>query len=99
MNFKINKKTFFILILIIIGDGAIVGTNSTVATDIPAYTIAVGNPVKVIKKRFDDEMISLLEELKWWDKPIEEIDSLIPLLSNSDLATVKEELIRIIRRH
>ena len=47
-----------------IGDGAIVGTNSTVATDIPAYTIAVGNPVKVIKKRFDDEMISLLEELK-----------------------------------
>ncbi|MDE6476650.1 MAG: transferase [Mycoplasmoidaceae bacterium] len=47
-----------------IGDGAIIGLNSTVASDIPPYSIAVGNPAKVIKKRFDDELIKILLKLK-----------------------------------
>jgi len=34
-----------------IGDGAIVGAGSVVAKDIPPWTVAVGNPCKVIKKR------------------------------------------------
>ena len=50
-----------------IGDGAIIGANSVVASNIPAYTIAVGNPCRVIKKRFDDKTIEILENLKWWD--------------------------------
>ena len=75
-----------------IGDGAIIGANSVVAKDIPPYTIAVGNPCKVTKKRFDDELTNLLLKLKWWDKSIEEINALIPLLSCSDLAKVKKEI-------
>lgn len=50
-----------------IGDGAIIGANSVVAKDIDAYSIAVGNPCRVIKKRFDDETISKLLEIKWWN--------------------------------
>ena len=73
-----------------IGDGAIIGANSTVASDIPPYSIAVGNPAKLIRKRFDDETIDLLLALKWWDKPIEEIDGLIPLLTTSDLDRMKK---------
>ncbi len=60
-----------------IGDGAIIGTNSTVASNIPPYCVAVGNPARVVRKRFDDETIELLERLRWWDKPIEEIDALL----------------------
>ncbi|MCQ2792767.1 MAG: CatB-related O-acetyltransferase [Bacilli bacterium] len=80
-----------------IGDGAIIGLNATVAKDIPPYSIAVGNPAHVVKKRFDNEMIKLLEQLKWWDKPINEIDKLIPLLTNSNLKQVKTKLKKLIK--
>lgn len=47
-----------------IGDGAIIGAYSVVAKDIPPYAIAVGNPVRVVKYRFEDEMIDLLLKYK-----------------------------------
>ena len=79
-----------------IGDGAIVGANSVVGSDIPPYSIAVGNPAKVIRKRFDDELVGLMLEFRWWDKSIEEIKSLIPLLSCSDLEKVRTEIKKMI---
>lgn len=54
-----------------IGDGAVIGAGSVVTKDIPPYAIAVGNPAKVIKYRFDEEKIKQLLEEKWWDKEIE----------------------------
>lgn len=52
---------------ITIGDGAIIGARSVVTKDIPPYAIAVGSPAKVIKYRFDKEIIDKLQKLKWWD--------------------------------
>ena len=75
-----------------IGDGAIIGANSVVGRDIPPYTIVVGNPARETRKRFDDELIRLLLAFKWWDKSIEAINQLIPLLTSSDLENVKSEL-------
>mgnify|MGYP002769625562 FL=1 len=75
-----------------IGDGAIIGLNSVVTRDVPPYTIVAGNPAKAVRKRFDDELIDLLLKLKWWDKSVEKINALIPLLSCSDLAKVKQEI-------
>ena len=75
-----------------IGDGAIIGANSVVAEDIPPYSVAVGNPCRVVRKRFDDEMIDLLLEFKWWDKDIEEINKLIPLLGSININEVKDKL-------
>ena len=75
-----------------IGDGAIIGAFSIVGSDVEPYTIMAGNPAKVLRKRFDDELISLLLQFRWWDKSIEEINSLIPLLTCSDLKKVREEL-------
>lgn len=75
-----------------IGDGAIIGANSLVSKDVEPYTIVAGNPIRVIRKRFDDELIDLLECFKWWDKSIEEINNLIPLLTNGDLEKVRAEL-------
>ena len=75
-----------------IGDGAIIGANSVVGRDVEPYTIVAGNPAKIIRKRFDDELIALLLKFKWWDRGIEEIQDLIPILTCSDLERVKKEL-------
>ena len=75
-----------------IGDGAIIGANSVVAADVAPYTIVAGDPARPVRRRFDDELIALLEEFRWWDKSVEEINALIPLLTCSDLAKVKDEL-------
>ena len=75
-----------------ISDGAIIGANSVVGSDVEPYSIVVGNPAKLLRKRFDDELISLMLQFKWWDKSSEEIDSLIPILTCSDLDKVREEL-------
>lgn len=75
-----------------IGDGAIIGANSVVASDVEPYSIVVGNPVKLIRYRFDEELTSLLLKFKWWDEPVEEINALIPILTNSDLDFVKNKI-------
>lgn len=75
-----------------IGDGAIIGANSVVGSNIAPYTIVAGNPAKVIRKRFDEELIDLMLRFKWWDKSITEINELIPILTCSDLEKVREEL-------
>ena len=75
-----------------IGDGAIVGANSVVGSDIDPYTIVVGNPAKVLRKRFDDELIDLILRFKWWDRSIEEINTLISILTCSDSDTVRKKL-------
>ncbi|MBR5082227.1 MAG: hypothetical protein IKX35_07295, partial [Bacteroidales bacterium] len=75
-----------------IGDGAIIGANSVVAKDIPPYSVAVGNPCHVVRKRFDDDLIELLLRFKWWDKSIEEVEDLMPILSCGDLEKVKNEI-------
>lgn len=61
-------------------------------SNVEPYTIVIGNPAKVLRKRFDDELIELMLKFKWWDKNIEEINDLIPLLTCSDLDKVKKEL-------
>ncbi len=50
-----------------IGDGAIIGAGTIVSKDIPAYAIAVGSPVKVIKYRFNEAQIEALLQIKWWN--------------------------------
>ena len=79
-----------------IGDGAIIGANCVVGGNVEPYTIVIGNPARVVRKRFDDELIEMLLNFKWWDKSIEEINELIPLLTCSDLRKVKEEIKNIL---
>lgn len=73
-----------------IGDGAIIGANSVVGSDIKPYTIVAGNPAKFVRRRFDNQLINLLLKLKWWNKSVEEINNLIPVLTNNDIKKVKK---------
>ncbi len=82
-----------------IGDGAIIGLGSVVGHDIEPYTIVAGNPARVIRKRFDDELIGLLQALQWWNKSISEIQQLIPLLTDGDLMRVKKSIIKILEQN
>ena len=75
-----------------IGDGAIIGANSVVGSNIEPYTIVAGNPAKLLRRRFDDELIELMIRFKWWDRNIDEINRLIPILTCSDLDKVKAEI-------
>lgn len=79
-----------------IGDGAIVAAYSVVTKDIEPYTIAGGNPVQCIKKRFDDELIKILLRLHWWDFEPNKLSEFLPMLCNSNLSKVKNYLISIL---
>jgi virginiamycin A acetyltransferase len=77
-----------------IGDGAIIGANSVVGSSVEPYTIAVGNPARPVRKRFGDDLIEIMLQLRWWDLPMEEIQWLIPLLVDANLTHVKQQLLQ-----
>jgi acyl-[acyl carrier protein]--UDP-N-acetylglucosamine O-acyltransferase len=49
-----------------IADGAVIGARSVVVADIPPYAIAIGNPARVKRMRFDNKTIERLQRLRWW---------------------------------
>lgn len=73
-----------------IGDGAIIATNSTVTKNVEPYTIVGGNPAKEIKKRFSQDQIEKLLEIKWWNWEIEKITKNVKKLTSDNF----EELIK-----
>ena len=54
------------------------------------YTLAGGNPARPIRRRFDEELISLLLALRWWDFAPEKLVSFLPILCSDDLETVRK---------
>ena len=68
-----------------IGDGAIVAAKSVVVNDVPAYAIAGGNPAKVIRVRFSDEVIRELVAIAWWNWEIEKITRNLKAIVGADL--------------
>jgi virginiamycin A acetyltransferase len=77
-----------------IGNGARIATRAVVTKDVNPYEIVGGVPAKLIKKRFDDETIELLEKLRWWDKNETDIKKIIPILmtlNKQELKKLSEE--------
>ena len=75
-----------------IGDGAIVAAYSVVTKDVEPYSVVGGNPAHFIKKRFDDELISLLLQWKWWDLEGEKLFESLSILVNPDLGNVRLQI-------
>jgi tetrahydrodipicolinate N-succinyltransferase len=72
-----------------VGNGAVIGANSLVAKNIPSYAIYAGNPARLIRMRFSDDEIKTLQEIKWWDWPLEHISMIIPVLNSNDITALK----------
>lgn len=56
-----------------IGDGCIIYANSNITKDIPPYSIVIGNPGIIVKKRYCDEIIEKLLKIQWWNWSEEKI--------------------------
>lgn len=54
---------------VVINNGSIIAANSVVTKDVPSYAIVAGNPAKVVKYRFDDNIIARFNNIEWWDLP------------------------------
>lgn len=68
-----------------IGDGAVIGAGSVIAKNIPPYSIVVGNPARVIRKRFSGREINKLLQLRWWDWSVEKIRKNAQVLHSPNL--------------
>ena len=79
-----------ILAGVTIGDGAIIGTRALVTRDVAPYTIVGGVPAREIRRRFPEETIAELLALKWWDWPVELIQSNMTALQRGDIRQLKE---------
>jgi len=67
-----------------IGDGAVIGANSVVSSDVPPYAIVGGNPARKIRDRFRPEQIASLQKIRWWDWPEEKLRERATLFLNLD---------------
>jgi chloramphenicol O-acetyltransferase type B len=68
-----------------IGDGAVVAARAVVTGEVRPYAIVGGAPARELRRRFDDEQIEALLELRWWEWPEEKLRASVDLLCSPDI--------------
>lgn len=57
-----------------IGNGAVVGMGAVVTKNVPEYAVVVGNPAKILRYRFSENGIKLIENSNWWNLNLQSIN-------------------------
>lgn len=69
-----------------IGDGAVIAAEAVVTRNVEPYAIVAGNPARLVRKRFDEDTIRRLLEIRWWDWPIDKIKANMATILDTDIA-------------
>ena len=65
-----------------IGHGSIVGARAVITKDVPPFSIVAGNPAKIIRYRFEKNVIDQLLKIEWWNWEKEKVEQNINLLAD-----------------
>jgi virginiamycin A acetyltransferase len=77
-----------------VGNGAVLCADAVVTRNVPPYSVVAGNPARVVKRRFDDDVIDYLEQLKWWDMSVSQLQKYAPLLMSKNYVELRANVER-----
>ncbi len=80
-----------------VGDGSILGAGSVISKSVEPYSIVAGNPGRVVGKRFSDERIEMLLEMKWWDWEYRHIYDARELIQSEDTKGLYDYYLKMIK--
>ncbi|WP_165492893.1 methyltransferase domain-containing protein [Lichenihabitans psoromatis] len=75
-----------------IGNGAVIGAGAVVTADVPAYGIVIGNPARLSRYRFPDNIIKGLQDVAWWGWDDAAVAENIKLIVSTDPGPLFETL-------
>ena len=74
-----------------IGDGAVIGAGTIVTKNVEPFAIVAGSPSRIIRMRFNDNIIRQLLEIQWWNWTEGKMRQNLTFF-NMDLTTLPDEV-------
>lgn len=72
-----------------IGDGAVIAAGSVVTTDVEPYAVVGGNPARMIRRRFSQDVIEELLRIAWWDWSADVITANLEAIVSGDIEALR----------